>query len=215
MHVSEICAPQEVQSALLSGSMHNANQHDVWNAVGIYHARRREAVRQSSGTASIGAQSDDLVGTIREVSTFRRGMDSVISRMPIDLQGQVGVAVLELDGVSGLEMFDHPESWLAASKAVARKYGDLLEMESEDGVEARRKDYLKRIEYKALEFYRTMTDQHICSATSMDSEDYTVSVHPRGLTEQIPATRVGGGHQTILALAVRLGEGPLGSNEGT
>jgi DNA repair exonuclease SbcCD ATPase subunit len=29
-------------------------------------------------------------------------------------------------------------------------------------------------------------------------------VHPRGLTEQIPATRVGGGHQTILALAVRL-----------
>jgi exonuclease SbcC len=74
----------------------------------------------------------------------------------------------------------------------------------DQGVEARRKDYLKRIEYKALEFYKTMTDQHVYSAISMDPEDYTVSVHPRGLTEQIPATRVGGGHQTILALAVRL-----------
>jgi len=74
----------------------------------------------------------------------------------------------------------------------------------EQGVEGRRKDYLKRIEYKALEFYKTMTDQHVYSAISMDPEDYAVSVHPRGLTEQIPATRVGGGHQTILALAVRL-----------
>jgi len=74
----------------------------------------------------------------------------------------------------------------------------------DQGVEARRKEFLKRIEYKALEFYKTMTDQHVYSAISMDPEDYTVSVHPRGLTEQIPATRVGGGHQTILALAVRL-----------
>jgi DNA repair exonuclease SbcCD ATPase subunit len=29
-------------------------------------------------------------------------------------------------------------------------------------------------------------------------------VHPKGLTDLVPATRVGGGHQTILALAIRL-----------
>jgi exonuclease SbcC len=84
--------------------------------------------------------------------------------------------------------------------SLARRLADGFDQ----GVEARRRDFLKRIEYKAVEFYKTMTDQHVYSAISMDPEDYTVSVHPRGLTDQIPATRVGGGHQTILALALRL-----------
>ena len=72
------------------------------------------------------------------------------------------------------------------------------------GVEARRKDTLRRIEFKALEYYKSMTDQHVYSAITVDPETYVVWVHPKGLTEAIPATRVGGGHQTILALSMRL-----------
>ena len=72
------------------------------------------------------------------------------------------------------------------------------------GVEARREEFLKRIEFKSLEYYRTMTDQHVYSAISIDPEGYTVWVQPKGLIEPVPATRVGGGHQTILSLAIRL-----------
>jgi len=74
----------------------------------------------------------------------------------------------------------------------------------DEGVESRRKEFLKRIEFKALEYYKAMTDQHIYSAITMDPDEYTVWVHPKGLTEAIPATRVGGGHQTLLAASVRL-----------
>lgn len=74
----------------------------------------------------------------------------------------------------------------------------------DQGVEARRREILKRIEYKALEYYKAMTDQHIYAAFTIDPVDYAIWVHPRGLTEPIPATRVGGGHQTIIAASIRL-----------
>ncbi|MCX8182920.1 MAG: AAA family ATPase [Crenarchaeota archaeon] len=71
-------------------------------------------------------------------------------------------------------------------------------------VETRRRELIKRIEFRALEYYRAMTDQHVYDAIIINPEDYSVAVHPKGLTTPIPATRVGGGHQTILALAIRL-----------
>lgn len=74
----------------------------------------------------------------------------------------------------------------------------------DQAVEARRKEFLRRIEFKALEYYKAMTDQHFYSGITIDPEEYTVWVHPKGLTEAIPATRVGGGHQTLLAASVRL-----------
>jgi len=74
----------------------------------------------------------------------------------------------------------------------------------DQGVEERRKEFLKRIEFKALEYYKAMTDQHVYSTITIDADEYTVWVHPKGLTEAIPATRVGGGHQTLLAASVRL-----------
>lgn len=80
----------------------------------------------------------------------------------------------------------------------------MLAQSLEKAIEERRRELLRRIEFKALEYYRIMTDQHVYDAIRIDPEDYSVWVHPRGLTEPIPANRVGGGHQTILSLAVRL-----------
>ena len=79
-----------------------------------------------------------------------------------------------------------------------------LSQDFDQGVESRRKEYLKRIEFKALEYYKAMTDQQVYSAITIDPDEYIVWVHPKGLTEAIPATRVGGGHQTLLAASVRL-----------
>jgi exonuclease SbcC len=74
----------------------------------------------------------------------------------------------------------------------------------EQAIEDRRRFILKKIEYRALDYYKAMTDQHVYTAISINPETYEVSVHPKELTEPIPATRIGGGHQTIIALAVRL-----------
>ncbi|MGC8849992.1 MAG: hypothetical protein ACP5QI_05915, partial [Candidatus Bathyarchaeia archaeon] len=74
----------------------------------------------------------------------------------------------------------------------------------DQAVETRRREILKRIELKALEYYKAMTDQHVYTAFTIDPENYTTWVHPRGLTDPIPATRVGGGHQTIIAASIRL-----------
>ncbi|MEM2088172.1 MAG: AAA family ATPase [Thermoproteota archaeon] len=79
-----------------------------------------------------------------------------------------------------------------------------LSQSFDQAVETRRRELIKRIEFRALEYYRAMTDQHVYDAIIINPEDYSVSVHPKGLTDPIPATRVGGGHQTILALAIRL-----------
>jgi len=80
----------------------------------------------------------------------------------------------------------------------------MLAQSLEKAIEERRRELLRRIEFKALEYYRIMTDQHVYDAIIIDPEDYSVWVHPQGLTEPIPANRVGGGHQTIISLAVRL-----------
>jgi exonuclease SbcC len=80
----------------------------------------------------------------------------------------------------------------------------MLAQSLEKAIEERRRELLRRIEFKALEYYRTMTDQHVYNAIRIDPENYSVWVHPQGLTEPIPANRVGGGHQTIISLAVRL-----------
>ncbi len=83
---------------------------------------------------------------------------------------------------------------------LAHRFSQLFDQ----AVETRRRELIKRIEFRALEYYRAMTDQHVYDAIIINPEDYSVSVHPKGLTDPIPATRVGGGHQTILALAIRL-----------
>jgi exonuclease SbcC len=74
----------------------------------------------------------------------------------------------------------------------------------EKAIETRRRDLLKEIETRALSFYNRMTDQQDYDSIMIDPETYTVKVHPKGLVDYIPAKRDGGGHQTLLALAIRL-----------
>lgn len=148
MRIAGIYAPAEVHSALLESSMRNGGQHDVWNAVRMYHARA--STSPQAGTVNINAKSDDLVQTVLEVNGFRRDLDHLVSKMPVDVLGQVGIVVIGVKGVLGLEMFDHPESWTAASKAVARRYADLLEMEGESSLFELRIDAVKEHVMKFL-----------------------------------------------------------------
>jgi DNA repair exonuclease SbcCD ATPase subunit len=74
----------------------------------------------------------------------------------------------------------------------------------DQAIEERRRNQLKNIELRALQYYKSMTDQHTYSAISIDPETYRVYLFPKGLTDRIPATRTGGGHQTLISLALRL-----------
>ena len=72
------------------------------------------------------------------------------------------------------------------------------------GIEIRRKNIVREIAYKALAIYNSLTDQHVYKAFRIDPDTYVVQVQPSSLGTYIPARRVGGGHQTLLALSLRL-----------
>jgi len=72
------------------------------------------------------------------------------------------------------------------------------------GIESQRELRLKRIADEALRVYETLTDQRVYKAFRINEDDYTVEVFPTRLEGYIPAKRTGGGHQTLIALAVRI-----------
>lgn len=72
------------------------------------------------------------------------------------------------------------------------------------GIEGQRERRLKRIADEALRVYETLTDQRVYKAYRIREDDYTVEVFPNRLEGYIPAKRTGGGHQTLIALAVRI-----------
>lgn len=72
-----------------------------------------------------------------------------------------------------------------------------------EGIEQIRKLKLHDISVEALSIYNSLTDQQIYKAFRINPETYEVEVQPEGLDVYIPATRVGGGHQTLIALALR------------
>jgi len=132
MAVSEISVPTKVALAsMITGLGGGGGQHSVWDAARSYSedARTLIAGRSPEGETSLRTESDNLIRSVRTLTEFSKTVNEVISKMPVDLKGQVGIAVIDVDGAVGLEMFDHPDSWLAASKAVARKYGDVLAKE--------------------------------------------------------------------------------------
>ncbi len=71
-------------------------------------------------------------------------------------------------------------------------------------LEKKRESILKVLASRALDILNSMTDQRFYHSIIIDPQTYSVNVHPVGLDEPIPATRIGGGHQTLISLALRL-----------
>jgi exonuclease SbcC len=72
------------------------------------------------------------------------------------------------------------------------------------GIERQRELRLRWIADEALRVYETLTDQRVYKAFRINKDDYTVEVFPANLEGYIPAKRTGGGHQTLIALAIRV-----------
>jgi DNA-binding HxlR family transcriptional regulator len=82
----------------------------------LHSAMRLNELNRRRGT-------DDLEGYL----TAEEGViDEAMKNVPVDHARQVGLAVVDFDGIAGLEMFDHPDSWRALSMSVTRNYAEIL-----------------------------------------------------------------------------------------
>lgn len=137
-------------SGLVPHSVHRAvksrNQHATWNAVSNYcmSVSSRQEVR--AGEVAM----DDLVGfqeRLEHVDSFKKQVDDLLSKIPADLNSQVGIIVLDINGVVGLELFNHEDSWKAFSQSIAKSYSEILinEQETADIFELKQEGLISHI----------------------------------------------------------------------
>jgi DNA-binding HxlR family transcriptional regulator len=122
--VMDEVAPRVVLSALYEGQ---GNQGRVWSAVNNYSAgmaRRAGGWRASSQYA---VHMDSLPVAIERGETvgFSQKVMDELSKVP-DYEDQVGIAIIDMRGVRGVEAFDHPDSWKALGKEVLKSYEDIF-----------------------------------------------------------------------------------------
>jgi exonuclease SbcC len=89
-------------------------------------------------------------------------------------------------------------------RAKAVSIASALRDRIQEVLEKKRESILKVLASRALDILNSMTDQRFYRSIIIDPQTYSVNVHPVGLEEPIPATRIGGGHQTLISLALRL-----------
>lgn len=71
----------------------------------------------------------NLVANLHEMRTFNREVERTLSKIPANLDNQIGIVMIDSHGVLGLEMVDHPDSWQAFSHSIVRNYADVLAKE--------------------------------------------------------------------------------------
>ncbi len=72
----------------------------------------------------------DLREVLKEMETKRSDIIEAIKRFP-EVKNQVGVIILDANGVVAMELFDHPDSWKTIVSKVKRKFADELTKKGE------------------------------------------------------------------------------------
>ena len=113
-------APRRVYSTMLS----NRSQHATWGAVSCYNAQ----ISTQAGLHFAG--SDDLVSVVETIDKFRTDMIEILKEAP-NYQDQVGIVVIDTNGILGLEIYDHPTSWKAFAETIICSFSDTLTKEEQ------------------------------------------------------------------------------------
>jgi len=123
--------PPTVHSNIMAAQ----NQTVTWNAVARYSSNilERWAPSVSSDWMIPRVRHDDLVGVQESLTEFRKGLEEMLSKIP-DYVNQVGSVVIDPDGVVGLELYDHPESWKAVTEKIKRTFTEVLTREDKAGI---------------------------------------------------------------------------------
>ncbi len=130
-------APKTVTYQLMSG-----NQLSVWSMVDSYASYAMSAVRPTTPTPTptptptrTGAQWSgyhlvSMDSLPKAMKLIEKKVSDVIEKVPC-FEGQVGAVIVGLNGVEGIEVFDHPKSWEARYKDIMGKYVETLETKSD------------------------------------------------------------------------------------
>jgi len=117
-------APRNVEAAIVS----KKDQHEVWEAV-ENDTGRLYGVSYKKYSSDYSLRRDDLLQSMKRVANYEREVDEVVKKVPVELKGQVGLAIVKDRKPVGLEFFDSPDSWRVFSRSVAKNYSDLLSEE--------------------------------------------------------------------------------------
>ena len=107
-------APKPVTSRLISG-----DQVGVWSGVKAYACTMLS--RPSMASRTPVTVTDSLVEVKRAVKKLDSKMKEVLEKVPA-FENQVGAIIVSVNGIEGIEVFDHPESWRAHYKEVIENY---------------------------------------------------------------------------------------------
>lgn len=109
--------PLKTQRHMLYASSSETNaQSGVWHSINNWTATQ-------AGT--LKGLSDDLIRNMEKINKAKKDIEKVITKIPLH-ERQVGVAILDLQGVFALELFDSPKSWNAIAEETFKKYSEKL-----------------------------------------------------------------------------------------
>ena len=150
-HFSDKLAPREVEESL------RASQGETWSKVHEYTSSTlNRLVEFKLAQSSVNFSdilnlkgTDDLEGYLGAQEYI---IDEAMKNIPADHIRQVGLIVVDVNGIAGLELFDHPDSWRALSKSATRNYAEILAQMASDifdinleKVKLRVEEYLKAL----------------------------------------------------------------------
>lgn len=97
------------------------SQSETWGAVREY----AEEMLTPTQISDLHIRPEDLVQVQREVSKFSGNINDILKEVPL-LENQVGMVIFDMKDVTGIELFDHPDSWKAIHKEVEKRYGNVI-----------------------------------------------------------------------------------------
>lgn len=144
-------APSSFDANLSHSSfkMRSIDQREIWKDVNLYSANIAEAYSNLTGSGietgdKIYSSSDDLKG---QINSFSKSIEEILRHVPI-FENQVGLALLDLQGMRALECFDLKDSWKAMRDDIIKKEGENISKIQKESP----------FEYKAEKAKRTVKD---------------------------------------------------------
>lgn len=125
---SPVTASSGLYPALHMSCTGKVDQSAVWSSV------KNSLTYACSGSNIKFDGTTDYIGAMKKVDEFRKEINAAIEKMPLKTVNQVGLAILNGNGVQGIEMFNSPDSWKAVAKCIVKKYTDNVIDEDKAGV---------------------------------------------------------------------------------
>jgi len=117
-------SPRVVRSALSNPNSYG-KQSSVWNSVSSYNLCSRNMTGHVGNRVESEIRNDDLVGVRNASKRLGSKIEDILNEVPV-FENQIGAIIIGSNGIEGIEMFDHQDSWKAQYKDVIESYDDVF-----------------------------------------------------------------------------------------